>query len=151
MSDLSWLREGARRRFMAKAPICRRCKDRIYLRQLGVLLATFGIVALIYWLFQPLFLLINSPTLRRLVTMGTLLVCIAPVWVWEVLRPAAFDVSTTDGAVDYEFRDAEVAIEFAFANRHAEWMKLDGEPFDPQGMIDEKYAELMRGDADQPE
>jgi hypothetical protein len=148
-SDLSWLREGASRSYLAKAPICRRCKNRIYFRQLGILLATLAFASAAYWLSRPLFIQIVSPTLRRLATLGTMLICIVPVCIWEVFRPPAFDVSTSGGAVDYEFRDAAVAAEFAVANSHAEWMKLDGEPFDAGKMIAKTYAQLLRNEWDQ--
>lgn len=144
-SDLTWAKWGSLRRFLAKAPICRRCKDRVYLRQLLILAATVAICFLAYWLLQPLVAQINSPMLRRFVMIGALLLCCAPVWVWEALRPPPFDVTMRDGMIDYEFRDVDIAIQFAFANRQAAGIMLNGEAIDLQGMINAKFLELLSG------
>ena len=51
--------------------------------------------------------------LKKWLAMGLALACLAPVFLWEALRPAAIDLTAYADSVDYEFRDADYAHEFA--------------------------------------
>lgn len=44
------------------------------------------------------------------------LVCLIPYFVWKTYRPPAFDITAGEKSVDYEFRSAAYAIEFANLN-----------------------------------
>lgn len=62
--------------------------------------------------------------------MGTALVCLLPWYLWEIFFPPPFDMTAYADSVDYEFRDAEYAEEFALLNKaagEAEQLSSDGE------------------------
>ena len=56
--------------------------------------------------------------------MGLGLVCLAPYLLFRVFFPHSFDVTAYSASVDYEFRDEELASEFAMLNLNAEWIKI---------------------------
>tara|TARA_R110002073_G_scaffold36582_10_gene106513 strand:- start:4467 stop:4736 length:270 start_codon:yes stop_codon:yes gene_type:complete len=63
-------------------------------------------------------------SLRKWVAMGLILVCLAPYFFWETFYPPAIDITAYTDSVDYEFRDADFAYEFASLNGDAEWVRI---------------------------
>lgn len=62
--------------------------------------------------------------LRKWVAMGLILVCLAPYFLWEIIYPPAIDITAYKSSVDYEFKDAGFAYEFAELNGDAEWVRI---------------------------
>lgn len=53
---------------------------------------------------------------KRWLALGIVLVCLLPVFVWEVLFPRPFDTTAHSDVADYAFRDPDHAVEFAALN-----------------------------------
>lgn len=63
--------------------------------------------------------------IRKWVAMAMMLVCLSPWLLWETFFPPSVDITAFSNSVDYEFRNAEYADEFAELNSDAEWVKVD--------------------------
>ena len=48
-----------------------------------------------------------------------------PQIVYEIFFPDAFDVTAKRDSIDYEFRDPDLAQEFAELNSDAEWVEIE--------------------------
>ena len=68
-------------------------------------------VALAAWLLAGF-----SGPWKRWALVGIALVCVLPWILWESAFPPAFDMTAYTNTVDYEFRDAAYADEFASLN-----------------------------------
>lgn len=53
---------------------------------------------------------------KRWIALGIAMLCLSPLIVWEVLFPPPVDLTAYSNTVDYEFRDADYAAEFASLN-----------------------------------
>ncbi len=53
----------------------------------------------------------------RLASLLLVTLAVAPVIVWHMLRPRAFDISVKRDTVEYEFADADYAADFRAANQ----------------------------------
>jgi hypothetical protein len=98
------------------APACEWCRDRLR-RQHWLRWAISAIIAMIgvgvaFWMLQSL----KGP-LRRWLAMGIALACMSPWLLWEAMFPPALDLTAYTDTVDYEFRDAEYANDFAELNQ----------------------------------
>ena len=56
--------------------------------------------------------------------MGSILLCSAPYFLWEVIFPPAIDITALKDRVDYEFADENYAYDFAGLNEEAEWVEV---------------------------
>ena len=56
--------------------------------------------------------------------MGLALGSLLPYFLYESLNPHPLDITAHSDSVDYEFRDAGMAYEFAELNQDADWVKL---------------------------
>lgn len=54
--------------------------------------------------------------IRKWVAVGLVAICLLPYWLWEVFFPPIIDITSYTENVDYEFRNAEYAYEFAELN-----------------------------------
>lgn len=63
-------------------------------------------------------------SLRKWVALGLIIVCLSPYFLWEIIYPPAIDITAFKDSVDYEFRDADFAYEFAELNSDAEWVRI---------------------------
>lgn len=139
-------------KFSADVPVCGICRGKVkqqrWLRSsIRMSLGIIGILIAGWWLFltdsqEPLKAepsgSIVGKVLGRLLTdfqrswlmMGTALVCALPWLLWEIFFPPPFDMTAYADSVDYQFRDAEYAEEFAVLNKaagEAEQVSSDGE------------------------
>ena len=58
--------------------------------------------------------------------MGLALVCLIPQMVFELFFAKPFDVVAYTDSVDYQFRSADYAVDFAMLNSGADWVKVNG-------------------------
>lgn len=137
-------------RFSADVPVCGNCRGKVkqqrWLRS-SISLSIIG-VAIAVWLLiyfqepskaEPSGSIVGKllerllPDYLRLeawVLMGIVLVCLFPWALWEELFPPPFDMIAYSNDVDYQFRDAKYAEEFAQLNKaagEAEQVSSDGE------------------------
>jgi len=57
--------------------------------------------------------------------MGLALLCLAPQIIFEAYFPKDFDITAFSDSVDYEFRDEDMAYEFAELNEDATWVEIE--------------------------
>ena len=112
------------RGFSTRVPACHSCSWKIRAQRLGGLLLTIMIAALFLFFVWPYLEGAVAPSLRKWVAMGLILICLAPLFIREVLWPPAICITAFKDSVDYEFRDGDYAEEFAELNEDAEWVKL---------------------------
>ncbi len=53
---------------------------------------------------------------KRWIATGIAMLCLLPLIVWETIFPTPIDLTAFSESVDYEFRDADYAAEFASLN-----------------------------------
>jgi len=103
------------RRFTVQVPACPPCANRMR-RQRRLRLVVGGAaglagvavaVSLLQWYRGPL---------KRWLALGIALACMLPYFLWEVFSPKPVDLTAFSETVDYEFRDAGYAEEFAALN-----------------------------------
>ena len=111
--------------FSVRVPACYSCGWRIRIKRVGGLLITI-VVAMLFLAFVWPYVEGAVPRiLRKWVALAMVLVCLAPVWIWEVIFPPPIDITAFPKTVDYEFRDADYAREFARLNAQSERMKVN--------------------------
>lgn len=86
---------------------------------------TLAVAALFLFLAWPYLNDLVARPLRKWVAMALMLVCLCPYFLWEVFFPPSIDITAYSESVDYEFRDADYAYEFAELNGDAEWVKIE--------------------------
>ncbi len=67
--------------------------------------------------------LVSRP-FRKWVAMGAILLCLSPYFLWATFFPPAIDFTAYSSSIDYEFKNADYAYEFAELNEDAEWVKV---------------------------
>ena len=110
--------------FTVKAPACSSCGWRLHLKRLVNLLITVGLIAVAFVYLWPLVSDQLPRTARNWIMMGLGLLCLTPQIIYEVFFPHPFDITAYSNSVDYEFRDEDMAYEFAELNDHAAWVKI---------------------------
>jgi hypothetical protein len=110
--------------FTVKAPACTFCAWRLYAGRLVSLLITIALCVITLWLVWPLFSDQVPRPARKWAMMGLILVCSSPYFIYQVFFPQPFDITAKSESVDYEFRDGDMAYEFAELNQDAEWVKI---------------------------
>lgn len=121
----TWVLWMIGRGFTTRVPACAGCSWRIRFQRVGGLLLTLAVaVAFLFFVWPYLEDFIARP-IRRWVSMGLILVCLAPYIFWEMFFPPSIDITAYSKSVDYEFRDPDYAYEFAALNDDAEWVKIE--------------------------
>jgi hypothetical protein len=120
----TWLLWHFGRRFTVRAPACAACAWRLHLGRLASVLITIALCAIVFWLVWPLISVQLPHPARKWVMMGAALICLTPYFLYQVLFPHPFDITAHSDSVDYEFRDEDMAYEFADLNHDAEWVKI---------------------------
>jgi hypothetical protein len=120
----TWLLWHFGESFTVRAPACASCGWRLHLQRLAGLLVTIGLVVVALWLVWPLVSEQVPRAARKWIALGLALICISPQIIWRTLFPYPFDITCFADSVDYEFRDEDIAQEFAELNQDAEWVKI---------------------------
>ena len=110
--------------FSTQVPACRACGWKIRMQRIGGLLVAFAIAGLFLAFVWPHIDDFIPRALRKWVAVLLILICLLPYVLWETFWPPSIDITAFSNSVDYEFRDAEYAYEFAELNEDAEWVKI---------------------------
>lgn len=94
------------------------------MQRVGGLLVAFTIAGLFLAFVWPHIDDFIPRALRKWVAVLLILICLLPYVLWETFWPPSIDITAFSNSVDYEFRDAEYAYEFAELNEDAEWVKI---------------------------
>lgn len=99
----------------ARVPACRGCAWRMRFDRLGSAAVFCALTALGVWFGSTW--MEEAPRLaRRLVVLVTTVIALIPWFLWRVRRPPVIALSPEKHAVNYEFRDADAAVDFAERN-----------------------------------
>lgn len=97
-------------------PVCRGCKLRFRAQRWSRELVSWAVIIIAVWYMMPYFSEWSSFTKK--IVVGALAVCaVAPMVMAEVFWPRIFDTTAQGKMVDYEFADADYALEFYAVNR----------------------------------
>lgn len=110
--------------FTTRPPACTKCSWRIRAQRVGGLLLTLVIASVFMIFLWPQVDDFVARSLRKWVALGLIIVCLSPYLLWEIIYPPAIDITAFKDSVDYEFRDADFAYEFAELNSDAEWVRI---------------------------
>ena len=103
-------------------PACHECAFRIRIRRMTAWFA-MGILILLCWLFVwPLMVDVPRPV-RKWALILTGLVCLTPVFAWDIFWPRAFDMIASKKTITYEFKNVDSAQEFIELNLDAEFLE----------------------------
>jgi hypothetical protein len=118
---LLWMFSSA---VVVKAPACRPCGRSLHLHRWAsiAVVAVVATLALV-WVW-PLVEGSVPRAVRKWAMMGVALGCVLPYIVFQAFFPPPFDVTAYSESIDYEFRDAELAREFAALNADVPSMKV---------------------------
>ena len=108
-----------------KAPACALCGWWLHLRRIASLLIMIALIVPVAWFLWPLVPAELPRIARRLIMMVSALLCLAPYFLWKAFFPPPFGITSYSDSVDYEFRDMDMACEFAQLNEDADWVKLE--------------------------
>jgi hypothetical protein len=101
--------------FWAEVPACRRCRGRMIRRRwIGV--AVDLVVAAIGVSIGLAIFRAYAKLAQKWLILPVALACYLPVWLWETFVPKPIALTAYADTVDYEFRDADYAREFAELN-----------------------------------
>ena len=101
---------------LVRAPSCSRCQPKLQLWQIWRLVRTL-LVAVVAFFFGYLVLLRWLPGWATgLIVLGLTILGFVLLFIWSRRYPPAFVVDVGAASVDYEFRDAALAEEFAALN-----------------------------------
>jgi len=120
----SWLLWMFGKPFSVQAPACRRCSWQLHFQRFGSLLLTLALIYVAFWHVWPLLKIEVARPLQKWIMLGIALVCLLPQIFYEVVFPHPFSITAFSNSVDDEFRDEELAIEFANLNADADWVKI---------------------------
>lgn len=102
-------------RFSVLFPACNLCAPKLRREKRMRWLLTWSVaivgVAVGFWLLDAV-----DAWWRRWAIAGVAMVCCSPLFLWQVFRPAAIDLTVFPRTVDYEFASSEYADEFARLN-----------------------------------
>ena len=102
-------------RFSVEVPACEPCRRQM-IRQRWVRLFVCGIFVVV-GVGAAVYVLgsLRGP-IKRWLGLGIALLCMVPWFAWELIFPRPIDLTAYSDTVDYEFRDADYAQEFAELN-----------------------------------
>jgi hypothetical protein len=110
--------------FTIKAPACTFCGWRLHLLRLASLLVTVAACVVSIWVVWPFVSNQVPRAVQKWVIMGLALICLLPYFLYQTFFPPPFDITAHGDSVDYEFRDPDMANEFAELNQDAKWVKI---------------------------
>ena len=110
--------------FTTNVPACRSCGWKIRVQRIGGVVVTFAVAILFMIYLWPHVEDFVARPIRKWVAMGLILLCLMPHFLWELLWPPAIDITAYKDSVDFGFRDADYAYDFADLNDDAEWVKI---------------------------
>ena len=116
--------------YIVTAPVCRRCGWRIQGRRILSVVITIIAVILVAMYLWPMVSDHVPRASRRWVGFAMTIVCLTPLLCYEMFSPPPLGLTAFARSVDYEFRDVKAAYVFAEMNKNAEWVKVDGEPYE---------------------
>jgi hypothetical protein len=110
--------------FSIHVPCCRRCAGRLHASRIGRSLLTLLIAAALAFGIAVLLPLLPGWA-TGLIVLGICILGFFAQFAWSLLLPPPFSVEPRDHHVDYEFRDAALAEEFATMNGASPIMGTD--------------------------
>jgi hypothetical protein len=110
--------------FTVKAPACTVCGWRLQVLRLTSLLVTIGACVVAIVVVWPMVSDRVPRAARKWIVMGIALISLSPYFLYHTFFPPPFDITAYGDSVDYEFRNADLACEFAELNQDAEWVKI---------------------------
>ena len=110
--------------FCVRVPACNGCGRRLHLVRIFAFLIMVAIAYLSVKIFWPLVPADIPRAIRKLIFLGLFFLCASPILILQVFFPPPFDITAYKDSVDYEFRDEELAFEFAELNEDADWVKI---------------------------
>ena len=123
----SWLLWWTGSPVTVRVPACRGCKWRLHGARLASLIFTVALtITVLTWLWPSIGSSVPERW-RKLASLGLVGLCLSPWILARVFFPPAFDLTAFAKSIDYEFRSAESARDFAEINRDAEWVKIEDE------------------------
>ncbi len=99
-----------------RVPACTSCGWRMRLARWtnwllsGVLFLVAGFILI------PIIGPLVPPAIRKYAIVAGVIVCLTPLFLWELFFPPVFDITVTSKNVTYEFRDPAWALMFAVEN-----------------------------------
>jgi hypothetical protein len=120
--------------FTVRAPACKHCSWRLHLTRVSSSLITIAGIAAACWLFWPWVSAKVPRPARKWALMGLALACLLPQFLYEMVFPHPFSITAYSDSVDYEFRDRQMAIEFALLNLDAECVKVNTVKIEPEDL-----------------
>lgn len=102
-------------RFAVDVPACDDCRRRL-IRQRRLRLAVCVVLAAVGISIASALLGSLRGLANRWAAMGIALLCLGPWFAWEIFFPRPIDLTAHADSVDYEFRDADYARDFACLN-----------------------------------
>jgi len=110
--------------FTTHPPVCGDCGLRFRAQRWGRSLVPLLIALIVLVFIWPLLDRNLFLEFRKWIIMGSILLCSAPYFLWEVIFPPAIDITAFNDRVDYEFADEDYAYDFAELNEEAEWVEV---------------------------
>jgi hypothetical protein len=108
---VTWIGE----QHVSEVPCCPPCRARLrrqrIVRSWSFVIATIAVLAVVLPALEGF-----DRALQKPIALGLLVVTLAPVFLYQVLYPPAFDTTVGRKYVDYEFKDAAAAVEFHALN-----------------------------------
>jgi hypothetical protein len=113
------------RGYTVHVPACSRCSWRIRSQRVGGFLLTLAVAAAFMFFVWPYLNDFVARSIRKWVALALIIVCLLPWFLWDTIFPPSIDITAYRDNVDYEFRDADYAYEFAALNEDADWVKVE--------------------------
>ncbi len=104
------------RRFTVEVPACAPCRARMRRQRWVQFVVNVTVIVIGVSVAISLLHSYHGP-LKKWLVLGIALLCLLPVVLWETFFPRPFDMTAFTNTVDYEFRDAAYAEEFAMLNQ----------------------------------
>jgi hypothetical protein len=101
--------------FAVDVPACDGCRRRIVLQRWLRRVICLGLIVVGVWIASSWLGPLRGLA-KRWAAMGIVLVGLIPWFAWEILFPRPIDLTARADTVDYEFRDADYANDFACMN-----------------------------------
>jgi hypothetical protein len=102
-------------RFCVDVPACDGCRHKMLRQRWTRRIITWGSAFVGVAVAMAVLQRHNGP-LKRWLALGIALACMSPWFLWEMIFPPPIDLTAYKKNVDYEFRDAAYAQEFASLN-----------------------------------
>ena len=97
-------------------PTCPSCARTLHFQAWWRWLALMIAIGVYAWFALDIAELWLPPLLDEIAVLAGALILIVPYWLWQELRPLAFDMTVSADDVTYMFRDATIARDFLSMN-----------------------------------